>query len=90
MSETILDEAKTLVLGDRQAEYGATAAHFASVASAWSTYLEARPGGAEAPISGFDVTMMMALLKIIRLANQKKRDSIVDLAGYAQTASMVD
>lgn len=77
--ETILREAIAAVVGDRQLNYGAPEDSFQRIAGLWSAYLQS-----EEPLTAADVALMLALLKVARLANSPDhRDSWVDLAGYA-------
>lgn len=79
MSErrAILDEAASLVDGDRNAQYGDPRQDFRRTAGMWAAYL-----GVE--IAPHDVAAMMCLLKVSRVRwSPTKRDSWVDLAGYA-------
>lgn len=71
----ILNEASTLINGDRQAQYGTPQENFSRIAAMWSAYLGF-------PVSAADTAVMMAMLKAARLANDKKRDSFVDGAAY--------
>lgn len=74
---SILDEAKAIVGGGRQEDYGGPEDSFQRIADLWSAY----DGTHFTPV---DVAIMMALLKIARLeSNPKHHDSWVDLAGYA-------
>ena len=77
---SILLEAHALVNQGRQADYGAPAESFARIARLWSVYL-----GRE--ITGKDVAMCMALLKISREAHCHKRDNLLDAAGYIGLAA---
>lgn len=73
----LLAEAERLVNGDRNTQYDEPAADFARTAGMWSAYLGV-------PIAMHDVAAMMALLKLARIRHAPdKRDSWVDLAGYA-------
>ena len=73
----ILDKAKFCVCGQREHDYGKPENNFGVIADLWSAYT-----GTE--FTAKDVTMMMALLKIARIASgTATEDSFVDLAGYA-------
>lgn len=75
--EKILDEAKNCVCGNREQDYGTPEDSFQMIGDLWSSYY-----GAE--FTPCDVAVMLALLKIARLAyNPEHMDSWVDLAGYA-------
>lgn len=73
----MLREAEQLVDGDRNNQYGDPRQDFQRTAAMWSAYL-----GVE--IAPHDVAALMAMLKISRIRwSPGKRDSWVDLAGYA-------
>ena len=73
----ILTDAEICVNGEREQDYGSPEDNFKTIAELWSTYR----GVSFTPV---DVAMMMALLKIARIANGGGTgDSFVDLAGYA-------
>jgi len=73
----ILDAAKKCVCGDREQQYGSPENNFRLIAAFWGDYLEMH-------IEPQDVAMMMALLKIARIATgTDTADSYIDLAGYA-------
>ncbi|MGA0807292.1 MAG: DUF6378 domain-containing protein [Pseudohongiellaceae bacterium] len=71
----VLQEADTLINGQRQEDYGTPRQNFGVIADMWAAYL-----GAD--IEPRDVANMMALLKIARLRMTNARDSAVDGAGY--------
>lgn len=78
----ILAEAEKCVCGDREQDYGSPEDNFKAIAELWQVYLSKRPQPWD--ISAKDVAVMMALLKIARIATgASKDDSWVDLAGYA-------
>lgn len=81
--ETILEEALRLVHGARQAAYSHPADDFAKTALIWQAILgiEIRPK---------QVALCMCGVKISRETHKHKRDNLVDLAGYAETAQMVE
>lgn len=75
--QRVLREAEKCVCGEREQDYGTPDDNFGRIAEFWTTYM-----GVE--FNTVDVAIMMALLKIARLANnQEHMDSWVDLAGYA-------
>jgi hypothetical protein len=81
------------VFGARQGTYGHPRADFQRTAALWQAYLSTK-SPASSPEGGFltpeDVAYMMILLKMARLMETPNhRDSIVDIAGYAQTAARV-
>lgn len=77
--ESCVDEAKRLVLGDRNQSYGNPANDYAKVAKLWSGLLH--------PILKRDITieeaiLMMVTLKLAREVHAHKRDNVVDAHGY--------
>lgn len=86
MREKILEMAKTCVCGAREEDYGVPEDNFKVIAALWETYIRARCVAPEEDvcIDPEDVAMMMALLKIGRIASGTgTADSYVDIAGYA-------
>lgn len=86
----ILDAARAAVNGERDHEYGCPENNFQVIADLWNVYLEAvgkRASSLDLPptrVDSSDVAVMMALLKIARLASSARHaDSWIDLAGYA-------
>lgn len=82
----VLDKAKECVCTDREGQYGAPENNFALIAAFWNVYLESKYSEIEysSVIEACDVAMMMALLKVARIATGKpKADNFIDLAGYA-------
>lgn len=79
--EKLLDEAKAIVCGDRDQQYGRPEENFGIIAELWSNYLRHS-------VSSRDVAMMMILFKVAREATGRgKRDSLIDIAGYAACAA---
>ncbi|CAB4183405.1 Protein of unknown function DUF4406 [uncultured Caudovirales phage] len=81
--ETILEEASRLVEGDRGDDYGHPRDDFARTAGAWKAIFgwECSPA---------QVALAMIVVKLSRLHQTPlKRDSVVDIAGYARTYEMV-
>lgn len=75
--ESVLNSAKEIVLGGRDAEYGGPEDSFKTIAKLWASYRGEF-------YSTTDVALMLALLKVARLkTNPMHRDSWIDLAGYA-------
>lgn len=82
----ILSNAEKCVCADRNEQYGSPEQSFEAIADFWGAYLAAR--GAEFPrgfpLSPEDVTAMMVLFKMARVATgQNKADNWIDAAGYA-------
>ena len=80
--EAILDEAKRLVHGDRNDDYGHPFHDFNRAATMWTVILETR-------VTAEDVALCMIAVKIAREVNKPKRDNLVDIAGYAEALDMV-
>ena len=86
----ILKEAEKCVCGQRQQDYGSPEDNFTTIAYLWTVYLAAESDGKLAfNITAKDVAMMMALLKVARIARGDSLDSFVDLAGYAACAGEI-
>ena len=81
--ENILDQAKELVGGDRQEDYGDKLTNHENIAALWSIFLRKN-------LTPHDVAMCMALVKVARLMHAHKPDSYVDLAAYAAIAGEID
>lgn len=75
--EILLDEAKGIVLKDRNSVYGNPEDNFLDIARLWGAYK-----GIE--FTSMDVAIMNMLIKIARLkCTPGYRDGLVDIAGYA-------
>jgi len=82
----ILETAEEYVSADRNNQYGEPEDNFSLIAEYWSVYLGDRDGILDA----FDVSMMMALMKVARLSKRPENaDSAIDLAGYAACAGEI-
>jgi hypothetical protein len=82
-TETILEEAQCLITTARQQEYGAPADDFARTAGAWKALFgwDVKPE---------DVPKAMIIVKLSRsVQSPRKRDHVVDIAGYAGTIELV-
>jgi hypothetical protein len=71
----VLEEAASLINGQREKDYGDASESFSAIAQMWSAYLNHS-------VAPSDVCHMMALLKIARLRNGAHRDSSNDACGY--------
>ena len=88
----VLDEAKKCVCGQRQDDYGTPEDNFTTIGYLWSAYVKAAHPDWNITINEFtskDVAVMMALLKVARIARGSSPDSFVDLAGYAACAGEI-
>ncbi len=74
---SILDEAKQIVDGKRNDDYGNINDSFQRIAGLWSAYTGFT-------ITKYDIAKMMMLLKISRAKNGNHRDSYVDIVGYVE------
>ncbi len=82
----VLDAAKKCVCGDREQDYGNPEDNFHTISELWKTYLERKcvGEGADICILPEDVSAMMMLVKIARIASgHAKADNWIDIAGYA-------
>ena len=87
--ESILAEASRITGGDRQAQYGPPDQDFSRTAGMWtSLFGELLRDGAR--FEARHVAMAMIVVKLSRLMYGAKRDSVVDIAGYAHCLSLCD
>ena len=85
----ILDTAKKCVCGDREQDYGSPESNFQTIANLWIDYLVGKNQAVE--IEPYDVAVMLALLKIARIASgHAKQDNWIDLAGYAACGGEIE
>lgn len=82
IDKTLLDEAYSLVTGDRQQSYDHPARNFDRIARLWSVALDK-------DITAEDVAVCMVLVKIARQVHAPKRDNLVDAIGYLLTLEAV-
>lgn len=73
----------------RGENYGHPRDHLGNVARLWSEHLSYRTKQFIV-LNARDVTMMMILLKVSRDANKPHRDDLVDIAGFARCAEMLE
>lgn len=83
MGESVAQEAHRLVNGDRGQAYGPPHLDFARVGRIWGAILDVPD------IPAHKVGLCLAGLKLSRESFQHKRDSLVDLAGYALTIEKI-
>lgn len=83
----ILEEANSLVHGDRGAAYGHPSVDYQCTAAMWRALI-LRRYGVDVPISDDFACLMMIAVKLSREAGKPKRDNLVDAAGYAECAAM--
>lgn len=83
IDETVLEEAQRLIYGDRQGSYGHPLDDFTRTGRMWGAIL----GIPDVPPEA--VGLCMVAVKISREVNHPKRDSRVDMAGYAGCVDMV-
>jgi len=79
----ILNDAKKLIGGSRQKDYGDKLTNHQNIAALWSVFLQVN-------ITAHDAAVCMALVKIARLMHQHKKDSYIDLAAYASIAGEIE
>jgi len=77
----ILEEAQSIIYGDREQTYGHPAKNINHIAAQWTLYLHQRHG-IVVTLTAEDVCWMMVDLKKTRQMNAQKRDNVVDGAGY--------
>lgn len=78
----ILREAEELITGDRNVTYGPPTENLRNIAELWTVRLRHKLKDGET-IKPSDVADFMILLKMARNVAQPKRDTYVDVAGYA-------
>lgn len=89
--KTVLEEADRIVDGPRQDSYGHPADNHGCTAELWNAYIARRFDAApEAMLDAYDVCLLNILQKVSRLAHSRERDGLVDIAGFARNAEIVD
>lgn len=86
MNESIAHEAHRLVHGDRGAQYGSPLDDFGRTAGMASALLQDK---LKSDLTAEDVALLMICVKLSRAANMMKRDTVVDIAGYAEALWLV-
>jgi hypothetical protein len=81
-SSEILSQADLIIHGERAESYGPAEDSFARIAALWTVHLSNKlPEGKV--LDAYDVAVMMTLMKCARAQTDVKRDTFVDIAGYA-------
>lgn len=83
LTQNILQEADAITGGDRQENYGHPKKNFADIAKVWGVVLGMK-------VTPRQVGQCMVMLKVCRDMHYKKRDNLVDIAGYARNMEMID
>lgn len=83
------DEAKKLVLGDRNSSYGSPIEDYSKTAKIWSGLLfhKLKPG---IEITPKDAALMMVGLKLSREVHRHKPDNLIDGHGYLLVAQWIE
>lgn len=79
----MLDEAKGLVHGARQAAYGSPKENWARTAAIWSVILGTK-------VTPRQACLCMIGVKLARQVHAPKRDNLVDIAGYIGVMDLID
>ena len=79
----ILNDAKKLIGGNRQKDYGDKLTNHQNIAALWSIFLRKK-------VTPHDAAVCMALVKVARLMHQHKKDSYIDMAAYAAIAGEIE
>jgi len=84
----LLKEVAEIVGGERSRDYGPPGLNLDHrTAGLWNHYLELLDPLYEKSLDGIDVCMMMILVKIARIMQDKSvKDNYADIAGYAAAA----
>jgi hypothetical protein len=78
-NESMVDEARRVVLGERNESYGDPRDDYLKTAKIWSGLLAHK---LKADISPEEAMLLMVGLKLSREVHRHKRDNIVDAHGY--------
>ena len=80
--QNILQEANSIVRGDRQADYGDTVANFKHIANIASAIRKKE-------FTAEDCCVVLMAVKLAREQFKHKRDNLVDLAGYTEILNQI-
>lgn len=84
-SQSVLMESEHIVHGDRHRDYGHPLDDFSKTAGMWSSIFAEK---LNSPFTAEDVALAMICVKLSREIHRHKRDNLVDIAGYSETANM--
>lgn len=80
-ADKILETARNIV-AQREGVHGEKNRNMANIRRFWNVFLDTRDN-VNAPLTSFEVAMMMALLKIARTqTGQRNADDVLDAIGY--------
>ena len=86
----VLARALACVSGRREVDHGKPEDSFGAIADLWNAYIGRRFPEAELHLNSIDVSVMLMLLKVGRIAaGQGCDDNFVDIAGYAACAGEI-
>lgn len=83
----ILNEADGLTSADRQDAYDHPRDNLGQTADLWTAYLRRK---LNAPLDARDVAWMMVAVKMSRDSYKRKRDNLIDGAGWLRCAEMAE
>jgi hypothetical protein len=86
---TLLEEADSIVNGERARSYGHPADNHACTAALWTAFLRRKYGVSDLALTAEDVCWLNILQKVSREANCPKKDNVLDVVGYALNLDMV-
>lgn len=89
--KNILQEADEIIHGDRNKQYGHPLDNHGTTAEFWNIYIEALQRRGKTKLTAEDVCWFNVLQKVSREATTgaMKRDTEVDVAGYAGNVEMI-
>jgi hypothetical protein len=82
-NDSILAEAAKVVNGPRRSYYGTPLVNHSRTAAFWTAYLGI-------PITAEQVCILNILQKCARSMNTMTRDTLVDIAGYAENIHLIE
>ena len=80
--KSVLEEAQELLHGARMEEYGSPVDSFKRISKMWSIFLDTE-------VTPEQVALCLIQMKVSRAIYSNKRDSFVDIAGYAGTLELL-